>query len=285
MFVLRAVPGGEWSLAHGGQISPPSGSSGSWGRKQLSMKLEVNRTEVKENAAGKWLWKQFSALISCGNTSYLPSQLSSSQQRCGGLRGVQTPSKDCSCYQMFFQLLWVIYVLLSVRGQLMLPSFFYFFIPLIFFPLKTETIACFLHFLSLNSESPCPSCSEPNVLDDSPSLATEGSLSRYSVNTTCLSVCVLGNEPFPTSPVSSPHLLSLSPSLSLVAHWYSGLQVKGVATHLQFSALIAGTFEEATGKGKENAAASGTAVCLASLGFSPSLAIASKAWERLSTRH
>lgn len=51
--------------------------------------------------------------------------------------------------------------------------------------------------------------------------------------------------------VSSPHLLSLSPSLSLVAHQYSGLQVKGVATHLQFSALIANNFEKAKEKGKE----------------------------------
>lgn len=43
-----------------------------------------------------------------------------------------------------------------------------------------------LHFLSLNASSPCPSCSEPNVLDDSQGLAAEGSLSRYSVKATCL---------------------------------------------------------------------------------------------------
>lgn len=49
-----------------------------------------------------------------------------------------------------------------------------------------------LHFLSLNASSPYPSCSEPNVLDDSQGLA-EGSLSRYSVNATCLLVSVLGN--------------------------------------------------------------------------------------------
>lgn len=50
-----------------------------------------------------------------------------------------------------------------------------------------------LHFLSLNASSPYPSCSEPNVLDDSQGLAAEGSLSRYSVNATCLLVSVLGN--------------------------------------------------------------------------------------------
>ncbi|KAB1279138.1 Protein unc-80-like protein [Camelus dromedarius] len=38
-----------------------------------------------------------------------------------------------------------------------------------------------------------PSQSEPNVLDDSQGLAAEGSLSRYSVNATCLLVSVLRN--------------------------------------------------------------------------------------------
>lgn len=40
------------------------------GRKKLSMKLEVNRTKINENATGKWLGKQFPDLISSGNTSY-----------------------------------------------------------------------------------------------------------------------------------------------------------------------------------------------------------------------
>lgn len=81
----------------------------------------------------------------------------------------------------------------------------------------------FLHFLSLNSESPCPSCSEPNVLDDSPSLATEGSLSRYSVNTTCLSVCVLGNEPSRFQPpLSLP--LTFCCSLHLCLLWLIDIQ-------------------------------------------------------------
>ena len=85
------------------------------------------------------------------------------------------------------------------------------------------------------------------------------------MNTTCLSVCVLGNEPFPIASVSSPHPLSLFPSLSLVAHRYSGLQVKGVATHLQFSALIANYIKESKGKRKEKAIASEILVWLASL--------------------
>ena len=66
-----------------------------------------------------------------------------------------------------------------------------------------------LHFLSLNASSPYPSCSEPNVLDDSQGLAAEGSLSRYSVNATCLLVSVLGNELFPVCSVS---LSPLAPS-------------------------------------------------------------------------
>nr|KAF6337673.1 unc-80-like protein, NALCN channel complex subunit [Myotis myotis] len=37
-----------------------------------------------------------------------------------------------------------------------------------------------LHFLSLNASSPYPSCSEPNVLEDSQGLAAEGSLSRVA---------------------------------------------------------------------------------------------------------
>lgn len=59
-----------------------------------------------------------------------------------------------------------------------------------------------LHFLSLNASSPYPSCSEPNVLDDSQGLAAEGSLSRYSVKATCLLVSVLGNELFPVTSVT-----------------------------------------------------------------------------------
>lgn len=47
-------------------------------------------------------------------------------------------------------------------------------------------------FSSLNASPPCPSCSEPNVLDDSQGLAAEGSLSRYSVYPACMSVSVLG---------------------------------------------------------------------------------------------
>lgn len=86
------------SSSGGTEISPPPGSSGSWGRKKLSMKLEVNRTEINENAAGKGFENSSLPLFPVATH---PTQLSSSQQRCG----VQTPSKDCSCYQMFFQLL------------------------------------------------------------------------------------------------------------------------------------------------------------------------------------
>lgn len=94
-------------------------------------------------------------------------------------------------------------------------------------------------------------------------------------------MCVLGNEPFPISSVSSPHLLSLFPSLSLVAHRYSGLQVKGVATHLQFSALIANNFEEAKGKGKEKDVASEIAVWLASLRVFPLFSNCSKGMRKI----
>lgn len=61
---------------------------GEGGRKKLSMKLEVNRTEINENAAEKWLLKLFPALILCGNTSYRTSQLPDSQQRCRSLHVV-----------------------------------------------------------------------------------------------------------------------------------------------------------------------------------------------------
>ncbi|PKU34440.1 protein unhypothetical protein [Limosa lapponica baueri] len=115
-----------------------------------------------------------------------------------------------------------------------------------------------------------PSQSEPNVLDDSPSLATEGSLSRYSVNTTCLSVCVRWETSRFQTPLSLP--LTFCRSFHLCLLWLIDIQAcesKGVATHLQFSALIANNFEEAEGKGKEKAVASGIAGWLASLEVFP----------------
>lgn len=93
-----------------------------------------------------------------------------------------------------------------------------------------------LHFLSLNASSPYPSCSEPNVLDDSQGLAAEGSLSRYSVNATCVLVSVLGNKLFPVSSVSlslcllPPRLDIDFHSLPFVAHKHTSLEVKGVAS-------------------------------------------------------
>lgn len=95
-----------------------------------------------------------------------------------------------------------------------------------------------LHFLSLNASSPYPSCSEPNVLDDSQGLAAEGSLSRYSVNATCVLVSVLGNKLFPVSSVSlslcllSPRLDINFHSLPFVAHKHTSLEVKGVASFI-----------------------------------------------------
>lgn len=59
MFVLRVVPEGEWSVAPERQISPPFTQKnwlvGKEGKKKLSMKLEVNRTKINENATEKWL--------------------------------------------------------------------------------------------------------------------------------------------------------------------------------------------------------------------------------------
>ena len=95
-----------------------------------------------------------------------------------------------------------------------------------------------LHFLSLNASSPYPSCSEPNVLDDSQGLAAEGSLSRYSVNATCVLVSVLGNKLFPVSSVSlslcllSPRLDIDFHSLPFVAHKHTSLEVKGGASFI-----------------------------------------------------
>lgn len=64
--------------------------------------------------------------------------------------------------------------------------------------LNTETIACFKNiFSSLNASPPCPSCSEPNVLDDSQGLAAEGSLSRYRVYpTVCQCLCWEQSAPY-----------------------------------------------------------------------------------------
>ena len=80
-----------------------------------------------------------------------------------------------------------IYLFLVLRSRKVHAFFFFFFY--------------FFAFLSLNASSPYPSCSEPNVLDDSQGLAAEGSLSRYSVNATYVLVSVLGNKLFPDAGV------------------------------------------------------------------------------------
>ena len=111
-----------------------------------------------------------------------------------------------------------------LEAEKCMPFFFFFFY--------------FFAFLSLNASSPYPSCSEPNVLDDSQGLAAEGSLSRYSVNATYVLVSVLGNKLFPVSSVSlslcllPPRLDIDFHSLPFVAHKHTSLEVKGVASFI-----------------------------------------------------
>ena len=117
-----------------------------------------------------------------------------------------------------------IYLFLVLRSRKVHAFFFFFFY--------------FFAFLSLNASSPYPSCSEPNVLDDSQGLAAEGSLSRYSVNATYVLVSVLGNKLFPVSSVSlslcllPPRLDIDFHSLPFVAHKHTSLEVKGVASFI-----------------------------------------------------
>lgn len=78
--------------------------------------------------------------------------------------------------------------------------------------------SCFI-FSSLNARPPCPSCSEPNVLEDSQGLAAEGNLTRYSLHPTCMSQCLCwGTVCFLSSPsFPLPHPW-LSPLFSLSCH-------------------------------------------------------------------